>query len=129
MPKWSISSALPTETVSDYIVHEVRTMTTCHQFLLLTVAFLATYSIATVAIAPSSRSICDICACLPDNVAPTTVNCTCSNATRTKVIRSATYYIFNCELPVISNLWQCWKQNQKIKNLQSEHPTFVYKYL
>ncbi|XP_025423979.1 uncharacterized protein LOC112693218 [Sipha flava] len=60
-------------------------MMICHRFFLLTVAFLAFYSIATVATATSGRNICDICACSPDNVAPTTVNCLCSNASRTKL--------------------------------------------
>lgn len=37
---------------------------------------------------PVDRSVCDTCACAPDNVAPTTVDCTCSKTKVTDFIRS-----------------------------------------
>ncbi|CAH1726282.1 unnamed protein product [Aphis gossypii] len=65
-------------------------MTTRRKLLLLTVTFLAFYGTAGAqprgsagSSGPAVRSICDICACAPDNVRPVTVNCTC---TKTKLL-------------------------------------------
>ncbi|XP_022170582.1 uncharacterized protein LOC111033933 [Myzus persicae] len=62
-------------------------MTTRRKFLLLTVMFLALYGTAGAqsrgTSGPVGRSICDTCACAPDNVTPVTVNCTC---TKTKLL-------------------------------------------
>ncbi|CAI6361363.1 unnamed protein product [Macrosiphum euphorbiae] len=62
-------------------------MTTRHKFLLLAATLLALYGTAGAqsrgAAGPVGRSICDTCACAPDNVTPVTVNCTC---TKTKLL-------------------------------------------
>lgn len=62
-------------------------MTTRRKFLLLAVTVLAFYGVQPARAVgdpgPVSKNICDTCACTPNNVAPLTVNCTC---TKTKLL-------------------------------------------
>ncbi|XP_060854332.1 uncharacterized protein LOC132932124 [Rhopalosiphum padi] len=69
-------------------------MTTRRKLLLWTVTFLALYGTAGAqsrggaagSSGPVGRSICDTCACSPDNVRPVTVNCTCAK-TKLLIVR------------------------------------------